>query len=145
MSGSRAHIAKFDDLDWDDLRNPGGGSRLPAGRVSAATRAGVRRMTMSEGHCGFHIVHASMPADHHVRSHRHPHDEVITVLRGSIQLEGEGGTALVENDLIVIPANHYYGFTVGSEGVDFLVMRLAQTDTIDADDDLDTAEVASPA
>jgi mannose-6-phosphate isomerase-like protein (cupin superfamily) len=122
-------VASFDELGWDDLGNPGAGSRLPPGRVSAAQRAGVKRATLSPGTCGFHVAHAEMPPNHVVRTHRHPHDEVLALRRGSLTLDGPEPKTLTENDLVVIPANQYYGFTVGPEGVAFLTIRRSVTET----------------
>jgi hypothetical protein len=96
---------------------------------SSARRAGVRRQTLSEGSCGFHVGHVEMPAGYVVRRHRHPHDEVIALRRGSLMLEGDEPQTLTENDLVVIPANMFYGFTVGVEGVTFLTFRLSLTET----------------
>jgi mannose-6-phosphate isomerase-like protein (cupin superfamily) len=122
-------VANFDEIGWDDFANPGAGSRLPPGMVSAAQRAGVRRTTLSPGVCGFHVAHTEMPPNHVVRTHRHPHDEVFALRRGSITLDGPEPKTLTENDLVVIPANQYYGFTVGPEGVAFLTIRQAATET----------------
>lgn len=139
MYQPQAHIAEFAKLGWDDLRNPGGGSRLPEGRASAAERAGVRRMTLAEGQCGFHVVHAELPPNHVAHRHRHSHDEIIAMRCGSIRLDGEDGQVLTENDLMVIPAHHYYGFTVGPEGCAFITVRLGQTGYFPDADDVTTS------
>jgi hypothetical protein len=135
-------FAHFEELDWDG--DDSGGSRLPPGRVSSARRAGVKRMTMSDGFAGFNVVHTEMPPNFVVRRHKHGHDEVFTLRRGSIIFDGPEPLELRENDVAVIKAHEYYGFTVGPEGVAFVVIRLGRT-TYSADDDAAQDSESSPA
>ena len=51
----------------------------------------------------------------------------MTILEGSIHVSD--GTVLDAGDTVVIPADHLYGFTVGDEGVRFLVVRAADAAT----------------
>jgi hypothetical protein len=68
-----------------------------------------------------------------VRRHKHGHDEVLALRRGSILVDGPEPLELRENDVAVIKANQYYGFTVGPEGAAFLVIRLGRTSYTDDD------------
>jgi mannose-6-phosphate isomerase-like protein (cupin superfamily) len=132
MEATRAHLAKFDELEWDDLDSD---ARLPQGEVARSRRVGVGRKTMASGQCGFHVSHAKMPPGHVVHNHRHGHDEILTVCSGSIILDGPDGQVLSENDLIVIPSKQFYGFTVGPEGAEFLTIRLGPPDRIAPEND----------
>jgi hypothetical protein len=130
MEASGAHLAKFDELNWDDLDRDG---RLPQGRLTRAQRAGVHRKILAAGQCGFYVNHATMPPNFVVRNHRHGYDEVLALRRGSIILDGPEPQVLGENDLVVIPSKQFYGFTVGPEGVEFLTIRLGPPDHIAPD------------
>jgi hypothetical protein len=127
-----AHLAKFDEIAWDDLNSD---ERLPQGEVARARRVGVNRKILAAGQCGFHVSFASMPPNHVVHNHRHGHDEILSVCRGSIILDGPEGQVLSENDLIVIPSKQFYGFTVGPEGAEFLTIRLGPPDRIAPEND----------
>jgi mannose-6-phosphate isomerase-like protein (cupin superfamily) len=134
-------FAHYEELDWDG--DDSGGSRLPPGRVSSARRAGVRRMTMSDGFAGFNVVHTEMPPNFVVRRHKHGHDEVFVVRRGSMLFDGREPLELSENDVAVIKANEYYGFTVGPEGIAFVVIRLGRTTYSSDNDESQDAESAA--
>jgi quercetin dioxygenase-like cupin family protein len=62
-----------------------------------------------------------MPAGFEVPPHTHSVSELMVILEGSIEVSD--GTILDAGDTAVIPADHLYGFTVGGDGVRFLVTR----------------------
>ena len=62
-----------------------------------------------------------MPAGFEVPPHTHDVSELMVILDGSIDVSD--GTHLAAGDTAVIPAHHAYGFTVGADGVRFLVAR----------------------
>jgi quercetin dioxygenase-like cupin family protein len=68
-----------------------------------------------------------MPAGFEVPPHTHDISEHMTVLDGALHVSD--GTVLGPGDTVVIPADHLYGFTVGDEGVRFLVVRAADAAT----------------
>jgi quercetin dioxygenase-like cupin family protein len=68
-----------------------------------------------------------MPAGFDVPPHTHDTSELMVILEGS--LEVSDGTHLITGDTAVIPAGHLYGFTVGPNGVRFLVTRNADAAT----------------
>jgi hypothetical protein len=122
-----AYIGRFDRERWDRYDLEGD---VPEQFAAEGLRAGVLRQALARGQHGFYVQHARMPPNYVVRTHRHPHSEVLAVQRGSIELGGPNPQTLEANDIAVIPANQYYGFTVGPEGVDFLTIRNGPPTTI---------------
>ena len=92
-----------------------------AALAAQADDVGARRSRLTTGQHGFHSHISEMPAGFEVPPHTHDVSEHMTVLEGSIHVSD--GTVLGAGDTVVIPADHLYGFTVGDEGVRFLVGR----------------------
>jgi quercetin dioxygenase-like cupin family protein len=102
--------------------------RLPEGLTAEQIeRAGqVRRQGLSDGAGGFFASRVVMPAGLVTDPHHHDHSELIVVLAGSMDFDdGNGPTTLEQNDAAVIDAGQVYGFVVGDEGVEFLLIRTA--------------------
>lgn len=98
-----------------------------AALAAQADDVGARRSRLTTGQHGFHSHISEMPAGFDVPPHTHNISEHMTILTGSLNVSD--GTVLATGDTVVIPANHLYGFTVGDEGVRFLVVRAADAAT----------------
>jgi quercetin dioxygenase-like cupin family protein len=102
--------------------------RLPEGLSDdQLARAGqVRRQALADGDGGFFASHVVMPPGLVTDPHHHDHSELIVVLRGSMAFDdGNQVTSLTHDDAAVIDAGQVYGFTVGDDGVEFLLVRTA--------------------
>lgn len=108
-----ATLHVFDDVQWV---HPGGETG-----ASEDMRRGVRHKKLVWGDSGFYVKVTEMRPNHVIRPHRHTVDEVIIVLEGSIELTA--GAALGPLDAVAIDRHHTYGFTVGADGVRFMVVR----------------------
>jgi quercetin dioxygenase-like cupin family protein len=98
-----------------------------AALAAQADDVGARRSRLTTGQHGFHSHISEMPPGFEVPPHTHDISEHMTVLDGSLHVSD--GTVLANGDTVVIPANHLYGFTVGDQGVRFLVVRAADAAT----------------
>jgi quercetin dioxygenase-like cupin family protein len=98
-----------------------------AALAEQADANGARRSRLTTGQHGFHSHISEMPAGFEVPPHTHDISEHMTILDGALHVSD--GTVLAAGDTVVIPANHLYGFTVGDEGVRFLVVRAADAAT----------------
>lgn len=88
----------------------------------------VKRQGLAKGHGGFFASHVVMPAGLVTDAHHHDHSELIVILRGSMAFDdGEQVVDLVADDAAVIDAGQMYGFVVGNDGVEFLLVRTAQS------------------
>jgi mannose-6-phosphate isomerase-like protein (cupin superfamily) len=116
------HVAKFESLDWTTPKLPP--DLAPELREQAAA---VRRKGLAAGEGGFFASQVEMPPGQVTVPHSHDHAELMVVLDGSMRFDD--GTATVElerNDAATISAGHVYGFTVGPDGVRFLLIRTGQ-------------------
>lgn len=98
-----------------------------AALAAQADHVGARRSRLTTGQYGFHSHISEMPPGFDVPPHTHDISEHMTILDGSLHVSD--GTVLATGDTVVIPANHLYGFTVGDQGVRFLVVRAADAAT----------------
>jgi quercetin dioxygenase-like cupin family protein len=65
-----------------------------------------------------------MPAGFEVPAHSHDHDELFIVLSGGARLTTGGQTLeLRARDSAALAAGKEYGFTVGPDGIEFMVVR----------------------
>lgn len=112
-------IARFESLEWtvpklppdlpDDLREQG---------------LMVRRRGLANGHGGFHASYVVMPPGQVVVPHSHDHSELIIIQDGSMSFDaGDRPVDLEANDAATISAGQVYEFTVGGDGVSFLLIR----------------------
>jgi quercetin dioxygenase-like cupin family protein len=86
-----------------------------------ATAIGARRVQVTKGAIGFHSQLSEMPAGFEVPPHAHSAHELMIVLAGGCQVGG--GPKLSAGDVVEVPADTEYGFTVGDEGMRFIVVR----------------------
>jgi quercetin dioxygenase-like cupin family protein len=86
-----------------------------------ATAIGARRAQVTTGAIGFHSQLSELPAGFEVPPHAHTAPELMVVLNGGCRVGG--GPELGAGDVVEVPANSEYGFTVGDEGMRFLVVR----------------------
>jgi quercetin dioxygenase-like cupin family protein len=119
-------VFHFEKVAWDDAASSLDRSD-PRTRDLArkARETGARRKKIVRGECGFFMNRSVMPANFRVPAHHHDHDELLVVLAGGCRFD-EGLAELREGDAIVIRANTHYGFTCGSEGMDFLTIRTGE-------------------
>lgn len=115
-------VTKSAAAPWSSPRLPEG---LSADQVARAGQ--VKRQGLSDGAGGFFASRVTMPAGLVTDPHHHDHSELIVVLSGSIEFDGGDGatTILGQHDAAVIDAGQTYGFTVGDDGVEFLLVRTA--------------------
>ena len=114
-------VTKSTDAPWSTPRLPDG---LTADQIARAGQ--VRRQGIAEGAGGFFASRVVMPAGLVTDPHHHDHSELIVILGGSMEFDGgDGPVILAENDSAVIEAGQVYGFTVGEDGVEFLLVRTA--------------------
>jgi quercetin dioxygenase-like cupin family protein len=112
-------FARFDDLPWT---SPPSIDDLPPELIERARQ--VQRKGLVQGACGFYASHVTMPAGHVADPHHHDHSELFVILAGSMEFRAQGSTrALNANDAVAIPAGETYGFTIGPDGVAFLLVR----------------------
>ncbi|MEM7142862.1 MAG: cupin domain-containing protein [Actinomycetota bacterium] len=116
-------------LEWETAKDQ---KAEVAALAAQADEVGARRSRLTTGQHGFHSHISEMPPGFEVPPHTHNISELMVILEGSIAVTGsddDAGTTLGAGDTVVIPANHLYGFTVGDEGVRFLVARAADAAT----------------
>ena len=114
-------VSKSTGAPWSTPRLPEG---LSADQIERAGQ--VRRQGISDGAGGFFASRVVMPAGLVTDPHHHDHSELIVIVAGSMEFDGgEGPTTLAANDAAVIDAGQVYGFVVGDDGVEFLLIRTA--------------------
>ena len=112
-------FARFDDLPWT---SPPSIDDLPPELIERARQ--VQRKGLVQGACGFYASHVTMLAGHVADPHHHDHSELFVILAGSMEFRAQGSSRDLEaNDAVAIPAGETYGFTIGPEGVAFLLVR----------------------
>jgi quercetin dioxygenase-like cupin family protein len=117
-------VRRLATLEWETKADQ---KAEVAALAAQADDVGARRSRLTTGEHGFHSHISEMPAGFDVPPHTHNISEHMTILAGSLNVSD--GTVLATGDTVVIPANHLYGFTVGDEGVRFLVVRAADAAT----------------
>ena len=127
MSTSEAPtVFHFEKVAWDDptaALDPNAPGMRDLARTARAS--GARRKKIVRGECGFFMNRSVMPANFRVPPHHHDHDELIVVLSGGCSFD-DGLAELGPGDSIVIRADTHYGFTCGSDGMDFLTIRTGE-------------------
>lgn len=109
----------------DPAKSAAQGTAPPPELVSRAKKTGAWRKKIARGEAGFFMNRSFLPAGFRVPPHSHDHDELMVVLAGGCSFD-EGLADLAANDSIVIHANYRYGFTCGSEGMEFLTIRMGE-------------------
>ena len=120
-------VFRWDALDWDDpLSSLDPDKRPPKALVEKARgKDGARRKRIVRGEGGFFMNRSVMGANFRVPPHHHDHDELLVVLSGGCAFDDDFAE-LGPGDCIVIHANTRYGFTCGSDGMDFLTIRTGE-------------------
>lgn len=132
MSDAEPIVRKLAELEWETKADQ---KAEVAALAAQADATGARRSRLTTGQYGFHSHISEMPAGFEVPPHTHDISEHMTILEGSLMVVEQGVSddtetiVLGPGDTTVIPANHLYGFTVGDEGVRFLVVRAADAAT----------------
>lgn len=126
----RAVHFDFDQIDW------AGGRELesaPAEMVEEAKRLGARRKRIVTGEGGFFMNYSSLPADYHIKRHRHGHPELLMVVDGGATVHDAGpdgaDVVLEVGDSVVIDAGFYYSITCGPDGMNFVTIRTSESET----------------
>ena len=110
-----------DEIEFpDEAASP----TAPRELVEDAQRSGARRKYLARGEGGFFSQVSWFPAGYTVPPHRHDHDELITVVAGSLTML-DGGPTLGPLDSMVLTAGHEYGFTAGPDGMTITTVRTA--------------------
>lgn len=119
----------YEQVEWDrPLETGDPATRPPRALVEQAKKTGARRKKLVKGEGGFFMNRSVLPAGFRVPPHRHNHDEMLVILRGGCEFD-DGLASLGADDTIVINANTRYGFTCGSEGMEFLTIRAGESST----------------
>ena len=114
-------VTKSETARWSTPRLPDG---MSPDQIARAGR--VRRQGLSDGAGGFFASRVVMPAGLVTDPHHHDHSELMVILAGSMEFDGgDGPVVLVQHDSAVIDAGQVYGFIVGDDGVEFLLVRTA--------------------
>ena len=114
-------VTKSEAAAWSSPRLPEGLSEDQLARAGQ-----VRRQGLSDGAGGFFASRVVMPAGLVTDPHQHDHSELIVIVAGSMDFDGgDGAVTLTEHDSAVIDAGQTYGFVVGGDGVEFLLIRTA--------------------
>ncbi|GJM37819.1 MAG: hypothetical protein DHS20C19_11860 [Acidimicrobiales bacterium] len=124
MTASGPIFRHLPTLEWETKADQ---KAEVAALAAAADDVGARRSRLTTGEFGFHSQISEMPPGFEVPPHTHDVSEHMTILEGSINVSD--GTVLGAGDTAVIPGGHLYGFTVGDDGVRFLVVRAADAAT----------------
>ena len=106
------------DMPWENPANAPAELRELADK---AAKVGARRAQVTTGLIGLHSQISEMPAGYQIPPHSHTAPELMVILDGGCSL-GDG-TQLPAGDMVEVPADVDYGFTVGTEGIRFLVVR----------------------
>jgi quercetin dioxygenase-like cupin family protein len=124
-----AKILSYSKIDWDKpLQSAAAGLAPPKELVEHAKKVGARRKKIVKGEAGFFMNRSCLPAGYRVPTHHHNHGEMLVVLSGGCVFDDDFGEAHAE-DTVVIPAKNRYGFTCGSQGMEFLTIRLGEAST----------------
>jgi len=115
-------IRRFDELPWKE--NPAGGNTTDE-QLEEARAGGYGRKPLLAGEGGLHLTFVQMGPGLRVEPHSHSAAEAIHVLAGSLTPDGED-RPLATGDSLVVPAEGVYGFTVGPNGVSFLIFRRSE-------------------
>jgi quercetin dioxygenase-like cupin family protein len=109
-------LSAFSELPWEEGR-AASGAGVPPGSV-------VRRKWLARGQAGLFAQHVQMPPGNVVQTHSHSRDELMVVLRGGCRFDER--VDLGPGDSAVVPADARYGFVVGGEGMEFLIVRTGE-------------------
>ncbi|MEL7210065.1 MAG: cupin domain-containing protein, partial [Actinomycetota bacterium] len=82
---------------------------------------GARRAQVTAGELGLHTQLSEMPAGFVVPPHSHSAHELMIVIDGGCTVDD--GPVLTAGDMVEFPGGTEYGFTVGDEGIRFVVVR----------------------
>lgn len=86
----------------------------------------VEHKKLFSGPGGFFVMYEHMPAGVVLEPHSHDFSELMVILEGSIRLsgdDGQDGAELPRYDSVVVPAGCEFGYTVGSEGLSYILVR----------------------
>jgi quercetin dioxygenase-like cupin family protein len=120
---SQPAIFQFDEIAWVDERAEAHPS-APEEMLAEAERTGAKRKRIARGECGYFSQYTTMPPGFEVPGHSHDHDELFIVLAGGCRLTTGGKTLdLQARDSAALAAGREYGFVVGPEGIEFMVIR----------------------
>ena len=116
-------IFELEKIEWVDERkepNP-----APEEMLAEAERTGARRKRLAEGECGYYSQYTYMPPGFEVPAHSHDHDELFIVLSGGCALTTDDGKTVdvKARDSAALAAGRPYGFVVGADGIEFMVVR----------------------
>jgi quercetin dioxygenase-like cupin family protein len=119
---AKPSIFQLDEIDWVDERKQA--NPAPEEMIAKAETTGARRKHLARGESGYFSQYTTMPAGFEVPPHSHSHDELFIVLSGGCKLTTDGKeTTLRARDSAALAGGHEYGFVVGDEGIEFMVVR----------------------
>ncbi|MEQ8840294.1 MAG: cupin domain-containing protein [Acidimicrobiales bacterium] len=113
--------AIFHPLDAAPWENPDDAPEELRELAEKAKAVGARRAQVTTGAIGLHTQLSEMPAGYEVPPHRHSAHELMVVLEGGCTIAN--GPTLTAGDMAEVPADSEYGFTVGPDGMRFIVVR----------------------
>ena len=117
-SEGRATYHLLADTPWEQRQ------AVPAELRSVAAQsagASARRAQVATGELDLWPQIVEMPAGFVVPPHRHSAHELMVVISGGCTVDG--GPRLGSGDMAEFPGGTEYGFTVGDDGIRFVVVR----------------------
>jgi quercetin dioxygenase-like cupin family protein len=106
------------DMPWEQR------GTAPKALKAVADQAGgtsARRAQVTAGELGMYSQISEMPAGFVVPPHSHSAHELMVIIDGGCVVDS--GQTLTAGDMAQFPGGTEYGFTVGSDGIRFLVVR----------------------
>lgn len=121
--GGPATFHLLADTPWEQRGETPENLRAVADQTSGSSASGspARRAQVTTGALGMHTQLSEMPAGFTVPLHSHSAHELMIVLEGGCTISG--GQELTAGDMVEVPGGTEYGFTVGSDGIRFVVVR----------------------
>ena len=116
-------IFELEKIEWvNERKEP---NAAPEEMIAEAERTGARRKHLARGECGYYSQYTYMPPGFEVPAHSHDHDELFIVLSGGCALTTDDGKTVEVKalDSAALAAGHPYGFVVGADGIEFMVVR----------------------
>jgi hypothetical protein len=106
------------DMPWEQRGTTPKALKAVADQVGGKS---ARRAQVTTGELGMYSQLSEMPAGFVVPPHSHSAHELMVIIEGGCVVDS--GQTLTAGDMVEFPGGTEYGFTVGSGGIRFVVVR----------------------